>query len=168
LNKRETWTPHKLRLDEAPAHIVPHSRWDEMYTEMMQNPLEAPTTRARVDFWFIEADDEIVHVPAGTFKAMRIRKRTTDADDGKTYWFADAWARSSSDRAAGARNCCVTTSSSAEARLRGPAGRVSRRGLRRRRVRRRDPRRGGPAAGRRGVRPRLRRTRALRRPRPGS
>ena len=44
-------------------------------------------TKSKDETWKVEAVDESVTVPAGTFSALRVRKTTSGAAD-KTFWFA--------------------------------------------------------------------------------
>lgn len=88
LNKTEYWVPYKLRLDEAPPRIVPGTTWTERYVEYMQDAGGPTMVVQRTDAWVIEALDDPITVPAGSFRALRFRKRTRDGDNGKTYWFA--------------------------------------------------------------------------------
>jgi hypothetical protein len=77
------FSPGKLRLDESPAHTVLHATWTETYTDM------AVAAAAVTVTWTVEAVDEMVTVPAGTFKCLRVHSvEKGGAAYDSTFWFA--------------------------------------------------------------------------------
>jgi hypothetical protein len=90
--KREEWYgPYRLRVDESAAHTVKGATWMETYNET-QIPMGMPAvTTPRIDTWAVEATDEVVTVPAGTFRCLRVHRvgqMTATGIVDKTYWFA--------------------------------------------------------------------------------
>lgn len=81
----EYWEPSKLHVDEAPEHVVVGASWLESYEETQQDAGEQPSTETVREQWTVIADDEVVTVPAGTFRALVLRKSGTSKT--KTYWF---------------------------------------------------------------------------------
>jgi hypothetical protein len=80
------YVPGKLRVDESAAHTMVGATWTTAYTEVEVDPVSGTQTVSKDETWTVEAVDESVTVPAGTFTALRIRK-TTSGDADKTYWF---------------------------------------------------------------------------------
>lgn len=82
------FVPSKLRVDESAAHLVVGATWTNSYTEVEVDKVTGQTaTKSKDETWKVEAVDESVTVPAGTFSALRVRKTTSGAAD-KTFWFA--------------------------------------------------------------------------------
>lgn len=80
------YIPDKIRIDETAAHTAMGATWNVAYTEVEVDISGAMTTRSKDETWSVEAVNESVTVPAGTFQALKLRKRTSgDAD--KVYWF---------------------------------------------------------------------------------
>ncbi len=88
------WEPYRTRFDTAFPASALGQRWTEKYVDQKvwfspARPPEVQTT-LHEDIWIVVAVDEEVVVPAGTFKALRVRKllNSTSDERGKTYWFA--------------------------------------------------------------------------------
>jgi hypothetical protein len=81
------YVPGKLRVDETPEHLTLGARWSISYTEVEIDPVAGVKTVSKDETWSVEAVDEAVTVPAGTFTTLRVRKVTSGAAD-KTFWFA--------------------------------------------------------------------------------
>jgi hypothetical protein len=89
LRDEEWYQPHKLRLDEAPEHLVLDAQWQEAYDEAHLDALGNETTDTRTIDWTVEAIDESVTVPAGTFTCIRVRHTgTIVGQSDKQFWFA--------------------------------------------------------------------------------
>ena len=91
LDVTQYWVPHRLRLDEDPSMLLVGLKYSETYMDHKQIPLRPnPETTQHTDVWTVEAVDEVVTVPRGTFKAVRLKKllNSTSDERGKTYWFA--------------------------------------------------------------------------------
>jgi hypothetical protein len=86
----QIYTPGKLRIDESDAHMAAGSTFVETYTEQETDPdTGAIKTREKSEMWIVEAVNEPVSVPAGTFNCVRLRR--TGSEEGasdKRYWFA--------------------------------------------------------------------------------
>jgi hypothetical protein len=84
----EFYDPFKLRLDEADDRIVPGAMFMTSYVETRTDAL-GTTTNTRNEIWTIEAVDQEITVPAGTFSCIRVRRMGTEpGQSDKTYWFA--------------------------------------------------------------------------------
>lgn len=85
LELEEQWDPPKLHIDESPEHMEVGASWLELYDETKLPVGEASTTATARDRWTVIADGESVTVPAGTFKALVLRK--AGGSTAKTYWY---------------------------------------------------------------------------------
>lgn len=89
--KTEDWyLPGKLRVDESETHLEPGATWTETYSERVIDGDDGTITMVeKSETWTVEAVDEEVTVPAGTFRCVRLR-RVGDSDGAsvKTWWFA--------------------------------------------------------------------------------
>lgn len=86
----EVYTPGKLRLDEAPAHLERGASYTTSYEERVDDVAGGTgvTTIQKEEVWTIEAVDEQVTVPAGTYSCVRIRRVASPSGSDKRYWFA--------------------------------------------------------------------------------
>jgi hypothetical protein len=86
----QSFTPSKLRLDEAPARLTVGATYTESYTEVEIDPATGESKSAsKSETWTVEAVDEPVTVPAGTFACLRLRRVGSDAGAAdKRFWFA--------------------------------------------------------------------------------
>ena len=93
------WEPYRTRFDEGFIHFDPAQSWPESYLDVKRNlsylvnpemPSITTGSAPHTDHWAVQALDEEVVVPAGRFKALRVRKllNSTSDERGKTYWFA--------------------------------------------------------------------------------
>ena len=81
----EYYVPFRTRLDESPAHLENAAAWSESFT----NRTVGVGDTARQDQWTVEAVDEQVTVPAGTFSCIKVHRVGADAGQAdKRYWFA--------------------------------------------------------------------------------
>jgi hypothetical protein len=82
--------PDRLRLDESPEHLVVGATWTENHGanfDDLVNRIQKPVTFTAV--WTVEAVDESVTVPAGTFSCLRVRRvQTGFASSDETHYFA--------------------------------------------------------------------------------
>jgi hypothetical protein len=77
------YSPDKLRLDEGAAHTAMGATWTETFTDMTTT-----TTTVNVQ-WTVEAVDESVTVPAGTFNCLRVHAvESGTLGYDSTFWFA--------------------------------------------------------------------------------
>jgi serine/threonine protein kinase len=82
------YQPFRTRVDERCEHRVAGARWTEEYDNVSLDPVAGTpqaTKRTPVE-WTVEATDEMVTVPAGTFETIRVRRSTPD--EVQTFWFA--------------------------------------------------------------------------------
>jgi hypothetical protein len=86
----DVYQPSKMRIDESAAHLVVGASYTTAYSELHTDPATGlTTTKSKVEKWTVEAVDEAVTVPAGTFTCVRLHK--VGADQGqadKRFWFA--------------------------------------------------------------------------------
>lgn len=84
------FTPYRLRLDESPAHTTKGATWTETHTATVDNLVTGTKVNASFSVaWTVEAVDDPVTVPAGTFSCLRIhRVQTGYAPSDETHWFA--------------------------------------------------------------------------------
>jgi hypothetical protein len=81
----EHYDPAKLNVDESAAHTTLGAKWTEEYKETKVSKSGVPTTSDQSDAWTVEAVDESVTVPAGTFKAVVLSRTAGGAP--KKFWF---------------------------------------------------------------------------------
>jgi hypothetical protein len=81
------YVPSKLRVDETALHLLVGAAWSTAYTEVEVDPVDGTHTVSKTEAWTVEAVDEAISVPAGTFTCLRVRK-VTSGDADKTFWFA--------------------------------------------------------------------------------
>ncbi len=86
----QIYMPYKLRVDESAAHMAAGATFAENYTEVDTNPATGVIkTKTKAQTWTVEAVNEQLTVPAGTFVCVRLRRVGTDASaSDKQYWFA--------------------------------------------------------------------------------
>jgi hypothetical protein len=86
LQLEEHWAPAKLHVDWSAAHIAAGASWIEEYMETkapVGQPAETKTTR---DVWKVDAINQMVTVPAGTFTNAIILTKSGGSSQ-KTYWY---------------------------------------------------------------------------------
>lgn len=81
------YVPSKLRLDETASNLVVGATFSTEFTEVEVDPVDGTHTVSKMEDWTVEAIDETIAVPAGTFTCLRVRKVTSGGAD-KTFWFA--------------------------------------------------------------------------------
>lgn len=87
VNGDESWQPFRVRIDERIEHLTTAATWTESYTETTIKGLATTTTMVS-DRWIVDAAEEMVTVPAGTFRCLRVRKLGENGKADKTFWFA--------------------------------------------------------------------------------
>jgi hypothetical protein len=101
IKNEQTWDPPRLRIDETDAHTAAGASWVEpAYTEYDTDwdsdgdggvvvPDGGATTKTGIkDLWSVASPGETVTVPAGTFKALLLRRVGDSGATIKNYWFA--------------------------------------------------------------------------------
>src|SRR5690606_24129915 len=66
----EYWEPYKLRVDGSSERRQAGASWLETYQETKIATGQEPVTSERRERWLVDAVDEEVTVPAGTFRAI--------------------------------------------------------------------------------------------------
>lgn len=83
-NSNETWDPPRVQVDGSAAHTKRGATWMEEAEHVKQEDEDAPESETESAKWLVDGVDQEVTVPAGTFKALVLRRVT---DETKTYWF---------------------------------------------------------------------------------
>lgn len=85
----EYFTPFKMRLDESAPHLVLDAAYSLSYSEEIHDLLaSSDTSNDKSENWLVEAVDEEVTVPAGTFTTLRVFRSNDGTGVQKRYWFA--------------------------------------------------------------------------------
>jgi hypothetical protein len=90
-NLRESWTPHKIRLDYRPEKLKVGAEWTVEYTETYLPLPGSATTQVRIEKWTVDSLNETVMAGGKVYRnCLRIRRIGTDAGarSDKTYWYA--------------------------------------------------------------------------------
>jgi hypothetical protein len=83
LTSDHVYTPSKLRLDESAAHTTVGATWTETFTDA------SVSTASITVHWTVDAVDESVTVPAGTFKCLRVHSvESGSLGYDSTFWYA--------------------------------------------------------------------------------
>jgi hypothetical protein len=87
-----SYAPRRFRVSDACDHRRAGARWTESYERIDVDPVTGARTGARriEEEWEVQAVDEEITVPAGTFRCLRLRRRSRTAGEyeDSTYWFA--------------------------------------------------------------------------------
>lgn len=87
----EDWfTPYKLRIDESNAHVELDATFSDSYTEDSIDHTNGDllTSTTKSEDWVVEAVDDEIDVPAGTFVCLRLFRSNDGTGTQKRYWFA--------------------------------------------------------------------------------
>lgn len=87
----ELYDPYKVRIDESDSRIVVGATWTDQYTEqIVEVGTGQQSTTPKTETWDVQAVDEEITVPAGTFCALRVHRTSMAVNSGsdKMYWFA--------------------------------------------------------------------------------
>ncbi len=93
LKNDDIYQPYKLRLDESAEHTAAGASWSETYTETVTDAAGITATVTKNEAWTVEASDESVTVPAGTFTCLRVRKtsQTTSSKEARRARSSMSW-----------------------------------------------------------------------------
>jgi hypothetical protein len=81
----EHWAPSKLHVDDSAAHTALGASWTDEYVETKQSKKGDVSTSNERDEWSVVSIDDVVTVPAGTFRAIVLQRG--GGDTPKKYWF---------------------------------------------------------------------------------
>lgn len=84
----EYYLPGRLRVDETAAHTMMGAKWTESYTQTAIDKTGVATMSMKTESWTVDAADEMITVPAGTFKCLRVHRTNAATLLDKTYWFS--------------------------------------------------------------------------------
>ena len=87
----EDWfDPGKLRIDESEGHTALDATFADDYTETTIDHTNAGemTMTTKAETWVVQAVDDEVDVPAGTFTCLKLFRSNDGTGVAKTYWFA--------------------------------------------------------------------------------
>jgi hypothetical protein len=87
LSSEDWYTPYDLRVDEAADHLMAGAAWSLSYMDAHTSAKKPATTTTINENWTTDAVDEVVTVPAGTFKALKITRTNTADGTAKSQWF---------------------------------------------------------------------------------
>jgi hypothetical protein len=86
--KTEDWyDPYRLRVDETADHLKAGASWNWSFTDIHSSRTKATASTAVTESWKVDAVDQPVTVPAGTFAALRLTHVDPTDMSTKTYWF---------------------------------------------------------------------------------
>jgi serine/threonine-protein kinase len=89
LTRSTFYRSSRLRVDERCERRTKGARWTETYDAIHVDPVTGrEKVVANAEDWVVEATDEVVTVPAGSFSCLRIRRRNPKSNTDSTYWFA--------------------------------------------------------------------------------
>jgi len=88
VNLQESWDPPRLRLDSSPAHTTARAAWREQYIEHSRASGVTRMTPHSEEWTVADVAAPCLVPGRGTLACLRVRKRGTSTDAGKTYWFA--------------------------------------------------------------------------------
>lgn len=86
----EQYDPFRIRVDEAPAHIMDGATFTTNYTEVVSANGGPATSTAKSESWSVVAAEEMVDVPAGTFCALHVHRTSMlggTVGSTKDFWF---------------------------------------------------------------------------------
>lgn len=86
VKERLHYVPAALRLDTASLAIGTRYQNEHTEEELDENGATIGTPVEKKEIFIVEAVDDPVTVPAGTFSAVRLR-RTSSTGSAKTYWY---------------------------------------------------------------------------------
>lgn len=86
LSEEVHWAPPSLRVDGNAARLKAGASWTETYQETTTEDGES-VTRSETETWTVEGVDVEVKVPAGTFRAVQLKKESLTGTP-KTFWYA--------------------------------------------------------------------------------
>jgi len=86
----KTYAPSSVVFDESAGRLVAGGTWNEAYTETQAGAKNAPKTSQESVTWTVEATDDVVSVPAGTFTCIRVRRHqpTSKNPADEVAWYA--------------------------------------------------------------------------------
>jgi hypothetical protein len=87
LRGEDQYEPYKLRLDEKLARDGVGATMTTTHRETMTDR-DGTRTIQKSERWTVEAVDEEITVPAGTYRTLRVRRTSTGEGSDKTFWFA--------------------------------------------------------------------------------
>jgi hypothetical protein len=90
LTADKQYSPPILILDESAAHLVPGTVWTEQYLETKGTAAGNQKTTAETVIWTMEAVQESVTVPAGTYSCLRVSRNHVSGKTPSTgvTWYA--------------------------------------------------------------------------------
>jgi len=86
----KNYAPSSVDFDESEAHLVAAMSWNETYLETQTAAPAAGKTKQEFVMWTVEATDDVVTVPAGTFTCIRVRRHHSSSKNpaDEVAWYA--------------------------------------------------------------------------------
>jgi hypothetical protein len=87
LQSEDWYTPYRLRVDETPAHLQSGASWSWSFSDAHTSLSKPASTTQLTETWTVDAIDQPLSVPAGTFATLRLTHHDPTDGSTKTYWF---------------------------------------------------------------------------------
>jgi hypothetical protein len=86
----KTFAPSSIDFDASNDHLVPGVTWNEDYLETQTGATAPAQTKQEFVKWTVEATDDVVSVPAGTFTCIRVRRHHASSKNpaDEVTWYA--------------------------------------------------------------------------------
>jgi hypothetical protein len=85
VTEENVWAPYRIYLDASGAHTKKGATWVVTFDETKTKAGKMPASSTQEERWTVIAEDEVVVVPAGAYRAVVLQK--TGGSNVKTYWF---------------------------------------------------------------------------------
>jgi hypothetical protein len=100
--KSEDWyDPYRLRVDSSSAHLKAGATWTWTFSDAKTSRSKPASTTSLTETWKVDAVDEPVTVPAGTFLSLRLTHLDPTDGSTKTYWFVKGVGKAREETSAG-------------------------------------------------------------------
>lgn len=87
----KTFAPSSVDFDASADHLMPGVTWNETYLETQAGATAPAQTKQEFVKWTVEATDDVVSVPAGTFTCIRVRRHHASSKNpaDEVTWYAN-------------------------------------------------------------------------------
>jgi len=92
---QKSFAPSSIDFDVSEAHLAPGMTWNETYNETQVGGTETGQPKQEFVKWTVEATDDVVSVPAGTFTSIRVRRHHSSSKNpaDEVTWYASGIGR---------------------------------------------------------------------------
>jgi len=86
----KAFVPSSVDFDESETRLAAAASWNETYLETQTAAPAAGKTKQEFVMWTVEAIDDVVSVPAGTFTCIRVRRHHSSSKNpaDEVAWYA--------------------------------------------------------------------------------